>query len=258
VSALLAGLQTGFRRGLATPGDLVVRLGFYALILVVQHALWSAATDAAGGTLAGYTAQQLGWYFLGAQAAVLGPRQRTIEEVGTEIGSGAIAVAMLRPVSVVGMRFCLELGEAAVRVLAACALGVVETWLLVGPPAHALVLLALPASAVLAAALSIAGQHAFGGIAFWVLDAKAAWFLYGKLVFLFGGLLLPLEVLPDRLAAVARALPWAGMAYAPGRISAGYLSWSIIAFQLAWLVALVGAQSAVFAAGERRVQVLGG
>jgi ABC-2 type transport system permease protein len=258
MSAYAAGLLTGVRRGLASRGDLAVRLGFYAIVLVVQRNLWAAAAGSAGGSIAGYRPAELAWYFLGSQAAVMGPRQRTIEEVGDEIGSGAIAVAMLRPVSVVGMRFSLELGESAVRVLAACAVGVAEIWLLAGPPPAAAALVVLPFSAVLGAAVNIAGQHAFGGIAFWVLDAKAAWFLYGKLVFLFGGLLLPLEVLPGGIADVVRLLPWAGMSYVPGRLSSGHVELGLIGLQVGWLAVLVAAQSGVFALGERRLQVTGG
>jgi ABC-2 type transport system permease protein len=256
--AFAAGLETGLRRGLATPGDLAVRLGFFVLILLVQRGLWTAAAHAAGGTLAGYTPDELSWYFVGAQAAVLGPRQRTIEEVGDEIGSGAVAVAMLRPVSVVGMRWSLELGEAAVRVVAACAVGTVETRLIAGSPPSWGAIALLPLVAVVCAATSIAGQHAFGGVAFWVLDAKAAWFLYSKLIFLFGGLLLPLEVLPTGLAEVARVLPWASMSYAAGRVSSGHIEASTLALQGFWLAVLLFLQVAVFAAGERRLQILGG
>ena len=258
MSPMVAGWATGWRRGVAMPGDLAVRLGFFALILVIQRGLWSAAAASAGGSLAGYTPDELSWYFLGAQAAMLGPRQRTIEEVGDEIGSGAIAVAMLRPVSVVGLRFSLEFGEAAVRVLAACGVGVVETLLLAGAPSSVAAVALLPLSAVLAAAVNIAGQHTFGGIAFWFLDARAAWFLYSKLIFLFGGLLLPLEVLPHALSSVARVLPWAAMSYAPGHLAAGQIDPVVIILQVGWLAALLVAQSGVFAAGERRLQVLGG
>ena len=62
------------------------------------------------------TRRALIWYIAAAQAAHIGPRTRTIEEVGDEIGSGTVAVQMLRPVSVVGLRMSSELGEALVRV----------------------------------------------------------------------------------------------------------------------------------------------
>jgi ABC-2 type transport system permease protein len=246
----VAGFVTGLRRGVGARGELLVRLLFFGVILVVMHALWSAAVEGRGGSLAGYDARGLAWYILGAQAAVLGPRPRTIEDVGLEIGSGEVAIAMLRPVSVVTLRMSFEWGEAVVRVVAACALGVPETWLLAGRPPNLAVLAVLVPAAALGALVSIVAQHAFAAAAFWLDDAKGTWFLYQKLIFLLGGLLLPLEVLPSGVSAVARLLPFATMAYLPGRIASGHLSPSLLAGALAWLVA--------FALGERRLQAVGG
>jgi len=117
--------------------------------------------------------------------------------------------------------------------------------------------MAVPACA-LGAAANIASQHAFGGIAFWLLDAKSTWFVYQKLVFIPGGMLIPLELLPGGLEAVARVLPFATMAYVPGRLASGHAEPELLAWQAAWLVALVGVALAVYAAGQRRLEVLGG
>jgi ABC-2 type transport system permease protein len=258
VTPYAAALETGLRRGLRTPGDLVVRLGFYVLVILVMRALWGAAVAAHGGSLAGYDLRALVWYFVGAQGAYLGPRSRTIEEVGDEIGSGAVAVALLRPVSPVGLRMALELGEASVRVLAACLVGSVEAALLVGGPPSALGLVLLPPVALAACLANQAAQHAFAAAAFWLDDAKSAWYLYSKLVFLLGGLLLPIEALPGALADVARALPFAAMAYAPGRIAAGDVSAGPLVSVIVWTVVLVALALAVHARGERRLQVVGG
>ena len=59
------------------------------------------------------------------------------------------------------------------------------------------------------------------GVAFWLLDAKATWFFFQKLVFLPGGMLIPLELLPRTLEVISLALPFATMAYVPGRIASG-------------------------------------
>ena len=84
------------------------------------------------------------------------------------------------------------------------------------------------------------------------------WFLYQKLVFLVGGMLLPLEFLPRALADVARVLPFAAMAYAPARLRPGTSSRGCSAVQAGWLVVLLGCATAVFTAGERRLEVVGG
>jgi len=253
-----AAFTSGFRRGISSPADVLVRLGFYLIVLVVTGALWHAALDANGGELAGYDVVALIWYIAAAQAAHLGPRTRTIEEVGDEIGSGTVAVQMLRPVSVVGLRMSSELGEAVVRVAAAAVVAAPFLLLTVGAP-HSVpaAAVALPA-ALLGCTVSIAAQHAFGGIAFWLLDARSTWFLWSKLVFLAGGLLLPLELLPAGFANIARVLPWAAMAYVPGRIAAGHLDWWLIGSQVVWLAISLVLAVGVFSFGERRLQVVGG
>ncbi len=246
-------------RVLRRPGELAVRLLFYVVILLVFAALWSAAAAATGGHVAGYSAAALLWYVTVAEAAVIATKPRLIEDIGVDIGTGAVATEMLRPVSVLWLRLASELGEAAVRLAMALAIGTAFTWAVGGaPPARAAALLALP-SAALAVAANLAAQHAFAGAAFWLSDAKATWFLYQKLVFLLGGMLLPLQLFPAWLERAAWVLPFWTMAYAPARLAAGLppQPW-LLAAQAAWLVVLAGAAAVVFRAGERHLEVAGG
>jgi ABC-2 type transport system permease protein len=258
MTAYLAGFDRGFRRTVADPGDMAVRVGFFAIILVVMTALWRAAVSSHGGSVGGYDMPALLWYVFAAQTAVLGVRPRSVEEIGDEIGSGAIAIQMLRPVSVVGMRISIELGEAAARIISALVAGGLLTWWFAGPPPSAAALaLAVPAI-MLGCAANIASQHAFGAVAFWLLDAKSSWFFYQKLVFLPGGMLIPLELLPHPLELASRLLPFATMAYVPGRLASGDADPMLLVWQVGWLAALMAAAVAAFAAGERRLQVMGG
>ena len=118
-------------------------------------------------------------------------------------------------------------------------------------------ILVLP-SAVLAVVANVTAQHAFAGASFWLRDAGSAWFLYHKLVFVLGGMLIPLEALPNGLHRLALLLPFTTMAYVPGRLASGHLEPELLLVQVGWLVVLAVAASATFAAGERRLQVVGG
>ncbi len=75
------------------------------------------------------------------------------------------------------------------------------------------------------------------GTAFWLRDAGSAWFLYQKLLFIMGGMLIPLEALPDWLHRVALVLPFRAMSYAPARLASGHFEPVLIVEQLGWLVA---------------------
>jgi ABC-2 type transport system permease protein len=253
-----SAFASGARRVLGAPGELVVRLAFYVVILVVFIALWRAATAANDGSIAGYDFPAMMWYVVAAEGAVIATKPRMIEDIGNDIGTGAVTVDMLRPVSVAGFRLAVEFGEAIVRLLCALAIGgSFVAWQVGPPPTSGGVALALPA-AVLGVAINLAAQHAFAGAAFWLEDAKGSWFLYQKLIFLLGGMLLPLELLPDWLASVARFLPFWTMSYVPARFMAGHIEPALVGVQAAWLGATVVAALGVFRVGERRLQVVGG
>jgi ABC-2 type transport system permease protein len=126
-----------------------------------------------------------------------------------------------------------------------------------GVPSGAGLALAVP-SLVLAITANLAAQHACAAAAFWVRDARTTWFLYQKFVFVLGGMLLPIQVLPGWLQGVAWSLPFTAMAYAPARLASGHVEPTLLLVQAAWVLALVAAAAGAFAAGQRRLQVVGG
>jgi ABC-2 type transport system permease protein len=253
-----AAFVSGVRRALGQPGELSVRVLFYVFILIVFAALWGSATGARGGEIAGYDYAALMWYVVGAEAAVVAINPRLIETIGTSIGDGTIATEMLRPASVVGFRMAAELGEAFVRLVSAVVVGAAFAAFVVGAPRDVgSAVLAAPA-ALLAVMCSLAAQHTFAAAAFWLDDAKSSWFLYQKLIFLLGGMLLPLELLPSWLEQAARSLPFWAMAYVPARLLSGHAEPVLLLVQAAWLLALTAAATYAFRVGERRLQVVGG
>jgi ABC-2 type transport system permease protein len=229
----------------------------YLVVLVVLAALWRAAIGE-HGAIAGYDFPAMLWYLTIAEAAVISIDPRLIEQVGSAIGDGSVSVEMLRPVSVVGFRVASSLGESAARFAAVLVAGSAFAWSQVGPPPDlGAFALAVP-SALMALTANLAAQHTFAAMAFWVNDAKAAWFLYQKLVFLLGGMLLPLELLPSGVETAARFMPFWPMSYAPGRLASGHLDPLLLVGQAVWLVVLLGIAAYVFGVGQRRLVVAGG
>jgi ABC-2 type transport system permease protein len=127
---------------------------------------------------------------------------------------GGRGAEVLRPAPVDGVRLATELGRTVPRTAVALAAGAAVALVLgAGAPDADGQALAVPAL-VLAALTNLAAQHAFAAIAFRMRDIRSTWFLYQKLVFILGGMLIPLQVLPE----VARFLPFAAMACVPGRL----------------------------------------
>ncbi len=252
-ATITVSASTSARRMLASPGALFFGVVFAPLVVSVISALWRAAADASGGTIAGYSARSVTWYLVTSEASILCIPTRLIEETGDAIGSGAVTAELLRPQPPVIIRMALEAGASFVKLCSMLPVLLVLAVVTVGaPPSVGALALAVP-SLVLAALCNIAGQHVVSAVAFWLRDATSAWFLYQKAVFLLGGMLIPLEALPHGLGVAARCLPFAAMAYAPARIASGHIEPYLLVTQAAWLLALVVGARVAFAAGERRL-----
>ncbi|MEM9714408.1 MAG: ABC-2 family transporter protein [Actinomycetota bacterium] len=251
--ALGRAVSTEAARELASPSGPAVAGVFYLMVTAVLSGLWATAASANGGEIVGYSATALVWYVATAEAATVSLPLRLIEEVGDDIASGRITSELLRPVGVLPMRIALRVGAFLPRLGVCVVVGVGFSWLVGGAPIDGLALALAVPSLLLAVSISVVAQHAFAGAAFWIADAKGAWFLWSKLVFVLGGMLLPLEVLPDTLANVAKALPFMAMAYAPARLASGHVEPWLLVVQLAWLLVAVWLAVAVFRAGERRL-----
>ena len=255
---LSTAVRTAFHRSAIDGGGLVVAIAFYVVIVATLSGLWRVAVDANGGDLAGYSAVALTWYIITSEAAIVSVNARHIEEIGTDIAQGTVAVEMLRPASVMGVRMATQVGRGLPRVVALwIAGGVVATIVGDGPPRPSTLVLVAP-SLVLAITANLFAQHAVAASAFWIRDAGSIWFLYMKAVFILGGMIIPLELLPEGLEDFATLLPFRAMAYAPARLAAGHWEPWLLVAQAAWIVALAVVAAAAFRSGERRLQVVGG
>lgn len=255
---LIEALRTAAQRVIADRGGLGVTLAFYLVIVGTLTGLWRVAVGANGGALGGYTAVALTWYIVTSEAAIVSVDARLIRAVGDDIAHGTVAVEMLRPASVLGVRVATELGRGLPRaVMLLVAGGLLATLVAGGPPRPTTLVLAAP-SLALAITANLLAQHAVAAVAFWLRDAGSAWFLYLKLVFILGGMIIPLELLPDALEQSALLLPFRAMAYAPARLAAGFMEPHLLVEQVVWIGVLGMLATAVFRAGERRLQVVGG
>jgi ABC-2 type transport system permease protein len=256
--ALTEALRSSAQRVVAERGGLVVATSFYLIIVATLSGLWRVAAGANDGELGGYTALMLTWYIVTSEAATVSLQQRLIEVIGDDVANGTIAVELLRPASVLGVRVAAELGRALPKVLLLwCAGAVLAEVVAGGPPDPGTLVLVAP-SLVLALTANLLGQHAFAASTFWLRGAGGVWYLWLKAVFITGGMIIPLELLPDGLERVAFALPFWTMAYAPARLASGHWEPMLLVGQLAWVAVLGVVAHLAFSAGERRLQVVGG
>lgn len=258
VRALRLAAVTAAQRVLNAPSVFVVSMVVYGSVVAILGSLWRTAAAANHGAVAGYSGAALTWYIAASEASTIPLNTRLIEMLGDDIASGAVAAEMLRPASVVAVRIASEVGRTLPHLALCLATGTGLCWALVGAPPNPAAAALAPLSVALAITCNVVAQHAFAAVSFWLRDARSTWFIYQKFVFVIGGMLLPLEVLPHAMATVAKFLPFMAMAYAPARLASGHFEPWLLLVQIGWIAALALVAATVFRAGEQRLQVVGG
>lgn len=232
--------------------------GFIAIVVTALGSLWRAA--AGDGTIGAYDARMLVWYIAAAEVAVVSVGSHLLLDVSRRIQAGEVATLLTRPVSSAWYLVSEELGRSLTRGIVIAAPAGLVALALVGPPPDAPRLLTLVVTLPLAMVLQIIVSVALAGATFWLGDSRALWFLNQKLMFLAGGMLIPLELVP-KAGEAFMLLPWASMAYGPSRaaVAAGPNEFArIVALQVAWILVMSLLLHLAFRHGQRRMAVAGG
>ena len=203
---------------LAYPGELIGRSLMIIPFMLVFYQLWKVTFSAAGvDVINGLTVQDMLWYLMMAETIELGrpPLARTISE---NVKDGSIAYLLNKPYDFMLYQFSTAMGETIFRAMMNAIFGGVTVWFLVGAPAHPSgILIAIPA-VIGAWVLHFCINAMIGLLAFVVEDVSAFTWIYQKLAFIFGGMLIPLDFYPHWLQVVAKALPFSSTIYGPARL----------------------------------------
>lgn len=243
--------------------DLLVGAAFSSTLIAIITAtlgfLWVAALPD-GQSIQGYDAVAMVWYVAVAEAVVNGVDQRLMVRIGDDLRAGDLTSELLRPVTLVWMITSREVGRSIIRFALSLPVCCGVAWLIAGPPPSwgGLALLAL--TGPLAVLVQMLIVMAASASALWLGDSTAAWFVLQKLVFLLGGMLLPLEFWPGGVGDVLTVLPWAATAYVPAHLavdpSLARLA-ELVALQAFWVAAFVGLTALAWRRGERRLMRVG-
>jgi ABC-2 type transport system permease protein len=247
--------------GLAYPAELVWRSLMIVLFMWIFAQLWRVTYSAAGtATIGGLTLHDTLWYLMLAESIELS-RPRLSRTIADAVKDGSIAYLLNKPYNFLLYHLSTSLGESISRWLLNVIFGGAIVWILVGPPPDPrgwpLVLIA-----ILGAWLLNFCTSAMIGLAAFVAEEVTPFeWIYQKLIFILGGMLIPLDFYPQWLQSIAKALPFAYMMYGPARLfvtpDLGRFA-SLLAGQLAWLVAFGGLLSLAYAHGARRLAINGG
>ena len=226
-------------------GELFGRMVFFAVILGVFTSLWRAIADA--GMPIAADAKQLVWYLATTEWIILSAPMVHMD-LQESIRRGDVVCRLGRPASYVGSAFAEALGLLAVRapLLAATAwicAAAFTGWI---PPLASLGW-TLPFG--FAAAALITGMHLWIGLlAFWLEDVSPVFWIAQKLLFVFGGLMLPIDLYPTAMRTAAALTPFPTVLAGPaslvlplngsgsglGMLTARLLAWGTVTAVAVW------------------------
>jgi ABC-2 type transport system permease protein len=229
-------------------GELYGRVVFFAIVLGVFSSLWRAVAET--GMPIAISPKALVWYLAATEWILLSapPIHLEIQEA---LRRGDVVYQLGRPASYVVAEFATASGLLAVRVPVlgvtafVCAFAFTR-WI---PPLTAVI--AIVPFALVATALITAMHLWIGLLAFWLDDVSPVYWVWQKLLFVLGGLMLPLALYPVFIQRIAAVTPFPALLGGPASIVLGSESMRPMGLALA-LVFWSGATAVVVAWTFRR------
>lgn len=257
----LAILKINLLNSLAYPAEIATRSGMILVFMFVFFQLWNVTYAASGSqVLNGLTLRDTVWYLLLAETLELG-RPRLARLISQQVKDGSIAYLLNKPYDFMLYQLAIGLGESLPRMGILFIIGGALVWAMAGSPPD-LQNWPLAFIALIGAWLLHFCVNGLIGLAAFVAEEVAPFeWIYQKLVFILGGMLIPLDFYPDWLQVLSRYLPFSYMMYGPAKLFVRpdfQLFIQIILGQLIWLGFLGGLLLLAFARGMRRLAINGG
>lgn len=254
----LAFIRVGFARARAEPAEHYARVLFLIVILGIFSSLWRAV--AATGANVGGDPHTFVWY-LAMTEWVLMSAPHIHFRIEDDVRRGDVAYQIVRPASYLGAHFAEGVGALVARAPVLLAGAFVGAWMFGGAPAHPLSIVRAIAFGCVASLVLMGYNVALGLTAFWLGDIAPVYWIWQKLTFVLGGLLLPLTLYPDLVIRVARLTPFSAILAGPASFvldrplfGAGVLVLALVGWGgVAALVAVM-----TFGTIARRLQLNGG
>lgn len=235
---------------------------FLAFIIFVFLMLWKNIYSQKSGDIGGLSLNQMIWYLIFTEIIVLS-RTNIHSDINNDIKNGNIAYLLNKPYNYILYCFSTSIGEMVIRLLANGIIGVLVGFLYVGSlktfSIYTLPFLML--SMFLGSIINLLIYITLALSSFWLEENACFFWIYSKLVFTLGGMLIPLEFFPSWLKSICNYLPFAYVTYAPAKLGVDFSFSSFITtitIQLMYLLFFFLLALTVYRKGAKNLNVNGG
>ncbi len=233
--------KTQLTNRMAYAGDLATQSLSILLFLWIFLQLWRTTYSAVGSqTIAGLTLSDTLWYLMLAETITLS-KPRLSRAITGAVKDGSVAYLLNKPYNFLLYHLSIGLGDGLMQMIFNILAGGTLVWLLIGPPPDPrgwpLVLVGI----VFAWLIDFCINALIGLSAFVTEETSAFEWIYSKVLFLLGGLLIPLDFFPPWLRSIAQATPFAYTLYGPARLFVDpslERFYALVLGQLTWLAVL--------------------
>ena len=240
-------------------------LRFVSLVVVVY--LWRAVFQASGKDAIGGFAygDMVAYYYLVMVSRSFASMPGLATSVAGEIREGTLSRFMVKPMGLLPVQLSLRSAHKIIFIASALIpyLGVawLLRWAFPGWP-EPFRLGAWGLSLVLAFWIDFSIHFILGILAFWFLEVTSFLFIAMMVEYFCSGHMIPLGLLPSKVAAVMSCLPFKYTAYYPAALFLGKIPESEIsaglAIQASWALGLFVLAAFLLKRGERRYAAFGG
>jgi ABC-2 type transport system permease protein len=238
-----------------------IRSWFLLVILFIFVQLWRITYQGEGSqVIAGYTYEQMIWYLIFAESIVLSSPRLPIK-IEEEVKKGDVGYQLTRPMSYLLYHYFSYMGEAYVRLSVNIVLGSSLGLALFGWPHLGFGLLGFLLVSIGTFRVNYLMTMMLSLCSFWVEETRGLVFVYNKILFIIGGLMLPLEIFPHYLQTISHWLPFQTVAYFAANAGV-HFEWITIGkrllIQLTWIFFLSFLLRIIYQKGVRKLHVNGG
>lgn len=224
--------------------------------------LWKNIYGSKGTVVGGLSLTQMIWYLIVTELVTLS-RTDIHVQVNDDVKSGNIAYLLNKPYNYVLYCFSYFVGEIGIKLITNGIIGVAIGLIYVGALKN-FSLVHLPfvlLSLIIGCSIHFFIYITLALTSFWFEENSAFFWIYSKLIFTLGGMLMPLELFPKWLQSLSHYLPFAYVTYVPARLAVDFSYFNFFkqfSIQLLYLVAFFILAMTLYRKGTKNLNVNGG